>query len=43
MNINPGGKQAQMHDGWYLRNGEKVIQAMNFPPNHPKHPNEPKA
>jgi transposase len=42
MNINPGGKQARMHDGWYLQNGEKVIQPMNFPPNHPEHPNEPK-
>jgi len=42
MNINPGGKQAQMHDGWYLQNGKKVIQPMNFPSNHPEHPNEPK-
>ena len=42
MNINPGGKQARMHDGWYLQNGEKIIQPMNFPPNHPKHTNEPK-
>ena len=42
MNINPGGKQARMHDGWYFQNGKKVNQPMNFPPNHPKHPNEPK-
>jgi transposase len=42
MNINPSGKQARMHDGWYLQNGEKIIQPMNFPPNHPEHPNEPK-
>jgi hypothetical protein len=31
-----------MHDGWYLQNGKKVIQQMNFPQNHPDHPNEPK-
>jgi hypothetical protein len=42
MNINPGRKQAWMHDGWYLQNGKKVIQQMNFPQNHPDHPNEPK-
>jgi transposase len=42
MNINPGGKQARMHDGWYFQNGRKVIQPMNFPQNHPDHPNEPK-
>ena len=42
MNINLGGKQAQMHDRWYFQNGKKVIQPMNFPQNHPEYPNKPK-
>jgi hypothetical protein len=44
MNIKPGGKQARMHNGWYLRDGQKVDQAMIFPANHPvaEYRNEPK-
>ena len=42
MNINPGRKHAQMHDGWYLQNSKKVIQLMNFPQNHTEYLNEPK-
>jgi hypothetical protein len=43
MNINPGGKQAQMQDGWFIdAGGQKVIQPMMFPSDHHDHPNEPK-
>ena len=44
MNIKPGGKQARMHNGWYLWDGQKVDQAMIFPANHPvaKYRKEPK-
>jgi hypothetical protein len=39
MNVNPGGKQAQMHDGWFICEGLKIIQPMIFPANHPTNPN----
>ncbi|KAI0717864.1 hypothetical protein C8T65DRAFT_737665 [Cerioporus squamosus] len=42
MNFRPGGAQARMRDGWYMKDGQKVTQEMNFPPDHPHHPNEPK-
>ncbi|KDQ25265.1 hypothetical protein PLEOSDRAFT_1077894 [Pleurotus ostreatus PC15] len=42
MNLQPGGKQARLCDGWYLKDNQKVIQAMVFPADHPEHPNEPK-
>ena len=42
MNINPAGKQARMRDGWFVRDGHKVIQPMVFPVDHPQHPNQPK-
>lgn len=42
MNVNPGGKQATMHDGWFFRDNRKVIQPMIFPADHPNHPNKPK-
>ncbi|KAG2134556.1 uncharacterized protein EDB93DRAFT_1242635 [Suillus bovinus] len=43
MNINLGGKQAQMKDGWFIdAGGQKVIQPMMFPSDHHDHPNEPK-
>ncbi|KAF7309543.1 hypothetical protein MIND_00325200 [Mycena indigotica] len=35
MNLNPGGKQARMRNGWYTVNGRKVIQPMNYPNTHP--------
>jgi hypothetical protein len=36
MNMNPGGKQPKMRDGWYInRNNEKIVQSMTFPDNHP--------
>ncbi|KAF8871143.1 hypothetical protein BD779DRAFT_1454453 [Infundibulicybe gibba] len=42
MNVNPGGKQAHMRDGWFMHNGQKIMQPMVFSPNHPKFPNEAK-
>ncbi len=43
MNLRPGGKQARMRDGWFMRRGnEKVTQSMVFPPDHLEFPNEPK-
>ena len=43
MNLRPGGKQARLHDGWYIRaDGVRVSQAMVFPSDHPTCPNQPK-
>ena len=42
MNLNPGGKQACLRDGWYIHNGHKIVQPMVFPTNHPSYPNAPK-
>ena len=42
MNLRPGGKQARMKDGWFTRNGQKVVQPMIFPVAHPEFPNQPK-
>ncbi|TFK32290.1 hypothetical protein BDQ12DRAFT_617331, partial [Crucibulum laeve] len=42
MNMQPGGKQAHMHDGWFMRNGERIVQPMIFPLEHPKFPDMPK-
>jgi hypothetical protein len=42
MNVNPGGKQAEMHDGWFVCDGRRVSQPMVFPAGHPTNPNEPK-
>ncbi|KAJ7091696.1 hypothetical protein C8R43DRAFT_908229 [Mycena crocata] len=41
MNVNPGGKQARMHDGWYVKDGQKIIQPMIFPADHPTYPDQP--
>jgi hypothetical protein len=43
MNVRPGGKQAWMYHTWFIHNGEKFTQDIIFPPNHPKHPNDPKS
>jgi len=40
--MRPGGKQARMRDGWFLRDGEKIIQPMIFPPDDAAFPNQPK-
>ena len=42
MNMKPGGKQACMRDGWYMQNGEKVIQQMIFSNDHTEYPGQPK-
>ena len=42
MNLRPGGKQARMRNGWFIRDGIKVNQPMIFPPNHPEFPDQPK-
>jgi len=42
MNVNPGGKQARMQDGWFMEDGIKVLQAMVFSKDNPDYPNEPK-
>jgi len=43
MNVGPGGKQAQMCDGWFIQDGQKVLQLMIFPPDHPsEHADNPK-
>ena len=42
MNLNPGGKQAKMRDGWFLQNDGRVVQPMIFPADHPEFPDQPK-
>ncbi|KAG1727295.1 uncharacterized protein EDB91DRAFT_1061178 [Suillus paluster] len=42
MNVNPGGKQAHMRNGWFIHDGIRIEQEMMFPTNHPEHPGEPK-
>ena len=42
MNIKPRGKQARMHNGWYIYNGQKTVQPMIYPNDHLTHPDKPK-
>jgi hypothetical protein len=42
MNLRPGGKQACMSNGWYIRDNTKVVQTMIFPSDHPDFPDQPK-
>ncbi|KNZ74147.1 hypothetical protein J132_07794 [Termitomyces sp. J132] len=42
MNVNPGGKQAHLQDGWYEFNGQRITQKMVFPHDHPEYPDMPK-
>ncbi|KAJ6505240.1 hypothetical protein C8R45DRAFT_817655 [Mycena sanguinolenta] len=42
MNLNPGGKQAVMRDGWWMDGNIRRVQKMTYPANHPDHPGEPK-
>ena len=42
MNMNPGGKQAHLQDGWFMHHGEKITQKMIFPQDHPEYPGMPK-
>ena len=40
MNLRPGGKQAWMRDGWFMQNGQKVVQLMVFPKDHCEFPDQ---
>jgi hypothetical protein len=42
MNVKPAGMQACMHDGWFMRDGQKVFRPMNYLAGHSKFPNKPK-
>ncbi|KAG1762082.1 hypothetical protein EDD22DRAFT_778846 [Suillus occidentalis] len=42
MNMRPGGKQADLRDGWFLQDGIKVTQKMTFSNDHPEFPGMPK-
>ena len=42
MNLNPGGSQCQLQDGWFMHNGVKIIQLMIFQNDPPTNPNQPK-
>lgn len=42
MNVKPGGKQARMHNGWYIHNGQKIVQSMIYPNDHSTYPDKPK-
>ena len=42
MNFKPGEKQAYICDDWFISNGEKITQFMNFPANHPEYSGIPK-
>ncbi|KAF8523101.1 hypothetical protein BU17DRAFT_75038 [Hysterangium stoloniferum] len=42
MNLNPGGSQCQLRDGWFMCNGMKIIQPMIFAHDHPTNPKQPK-
>ncbi|ETV79110.1 hypothetical protein H257_07846 [Aphanomyces astaci] len=35
MNLNPGGKQPKLRDGWYVVGSTRVAQPMSFPDDHP--------
>jgi hypothetical protein len=41
-NVNPGGKQARMRDGWFIKDGQKTAQQMIFPQDDPHFPDQPK-
>ena len=42
MNLHPGGKQARMRDGWFVRDDQKIAQQMIFPEDHSEFPDIPK-
>ncbi|TFK17381.1 hypothetical protein FA15DRAFT_683542 [Coprinopsis marcescibilis] len=42
MNLNPGGKQAKLCNGWFMKDGTQVEQAMVFPLDHPEYPGQAK-
>jgi hypothetical protein len=42
MNLKPGGKQARLKDGWFFQAGQRIVQKMIFPSDHPEFPDMPK-
>ena len=42
MNLNSGGAQPIVHDGWFMHNGECISQPMIIPADHPTAPGKPK-
>ena len=42
MNLNSGGAQPIMRDGWFMCNGECISQPMILPADHPTAPGKPK-
>ncbi|KIK54344.1 hypothetical protein GYMLUDRAFT_63279 [Collybiopsis luxurians FD-317 M1] len=42
MNLKPGGKQARMCAGWFMKDGQKVIQSMIYGPDHEMYANQAK-
>jgi len=43
MNFNPSGSQPRLRNGWFINGlGEKVVQEMVFPTDHPTFPDKPK-
>ena len=43
INFNSGGAQAQLRNGWFINAaGEKIMQEMIFPADHPNNPDQPK-
>jgi hypothetical protein len=35
MNVSLGGKQVHLCNGWSIQGGQKILQPMIFPPDHP--------
>jgi len=38
ISVKPGGKQACMHNGWYIYNGQKITQPLSYPKAYPDNP-----
>jgi hypothetical protein len=35
LNLSSGGAQPKLRDGWFVRDGQRVVQPMQFPADHP--------
>lgn len=42
MNLNLGGTQPKLRDGWYICNDHHILQKMVFPADHLTYPDQPK-
>ena len=40
MNMQLGGQQAKMRNGWFMNSEERIPQKMCFPADHPQFPNQ---